>query len=164
MISAIVAIAHHGVIGNKTGIPWYLPADLKHFRKVTLGHPVIMGRTTYESIVDRLGHGLPGRQNIVITRDHFYQAEGVDVAHTIEQAIDQATTAPPFIIGGAQIYELAADKVDTWYVTEVDADIEGDVRLDTDTLFDGFIETARESFAADEKNPYDYSFVTYKRQ
>lgn len=164
MISAIVAIARGGVIGNHGSIPWYLPADLKHFRDVTVGHPVIMGRTTYESIVERLGHGLIGRQNIVISRDAFYQAKGVDIAHTIEQAIDHATTAPPFIIGGAQIYELAANKIDRWYVTEIDADIDGDVRLDLDALFDGFIETDRTSFSADEKNPFDYSFVTYQRQ
>lgn len=164
MISAIVAIARGGVIGNHESIPWYLPADLKHFREVTLGHPVIMGRTTYESIVTRLGHGLPGRQNIVLTRDLSYAPADTDVAHTIEQAIDKATTAPPFIIGGAQIYELAAPKIDRWYVTEIDADIAGDIRLDTRALFEGFDEIARESFSADDKNPFDYHFVTYQRR
>lgn len=164
MISAIVAVARGGVIGNHESIPWYLPADLKHFREVTLGHPVIMGRTTYESIVARLGHGLPNRQNIVLTRDSSYNPSDADTAYTIEQAIDKATTAPPFVIGGAQIYELAAPKIDRWYVTEIDADITGDIRLDTDALFDGFDEISRESFSSDDKNPFDYHFVTYQRR
>jgi dihydrofolate reductase len=164
MISAVVAVARQGVIGNHGSIPWYLPADLKHFRDLTLGHPVIMGRTTYESIVDRLGHGLAGRDNIVLTRDDEYIVTDATVVHTLDQAIDHATAAPPFIIGGAQIYELASSRIDTWFITEIDADIQGDIRLDKEALLADFDEVSREPHNADEKNPFDYSFVVYKRR
>jgi len=163
MISAIVAVAKNGVIGNSGELPWYLPADLKHFKEVTLGHPVIMGRTTYESIFDRLGHPLPGRHNIVISRDEAYEALDTTVVHSLDEAILAAESSDMFIIGGAQIYALAAETIDRWYVTEIDTDIEGDVLLEGFNK-DAFIEVTREDHVPDEKNPYTYSFVTYDKR
>jgi len=162
MISGIVAVTKNGVIGNAGELPWYLPADLRHFKQLTVGYPVIMGRTTYDSIVARLGHPLPDRQNIVVTRQQDFQAEGATVVHSINEALLTAENDDVMIIGGAQIYALAAPIIDRWYVTEIDATIEGDVRLKG---FDkiAFTEVARDDHKSDEKNPFDYSFVTYEK-
>ena len=162
MISAIVAVTSNGVIGNSGELPWYLPADLRHFKEVTTGHPVIMGRKTYDSIVNRLGHALPDRQNIVITRNADLQADDIEVAASIADALALAKSTDPIIIGGAQIYELASEHVERWYVTEIDTEIEGDVLLHG---FDKtqFKEVERVDFTADEKNPFDYHFVIYER-
>lgn len=163
MISAIVAVTKNGVIGNSGALPWYLPADLRHFKEITTGHPVIMGRKTYESILAYLGHALPGRQNIVVTRSQDLKADDIETAQTIDGALELANSDSPIIIGGAQIYELVGSKVDRWYVTEVESDAKGDVFLKG---FDkeNFNEVAREDHLADEKNPYDYHFVTYERK
>lgn len=162
MISAIVAVTKNGVIGNSGELPWYLPADLRHFKEVTTGHPVIMGRKTYDSIVNRLGHALPNRQNIVITHNTELQADDIEIASSIADALALAKDTDPFIIGGAQIYELAGEHVERWYVTEIDTEIEGDVLLHG---FDKtqFKEVERADFTADEKNPFDYHFVIYER-
>lgn len=162
MISAIVAVSRNGVIGNSNELPWYLPADLRRFKDVTTGHAVIMGRNTYDSIFTRLGHGLPNRQNIVVTRKDELKADDIETASSIEMALNLAKDEEPFIIGGAQIYELAGPMVDRWYVTEVNAEIEGDVFLkgfDKDL----YKEVSREDHPADEKNQFDYSFVVYER-
>lgn len=162
MVSAIVAVTRNGVIGNSGELPWYLPADLRRFKELTTGHAVIMGRKTYDSIVTRLGHALPNRQNIVVTRNKALVASDIETATSIEEALALVKTDDPFIIGGAQIYELAAPDVDRWYITEIDTDVEGDVLLHG---FDRhhFQEVAREDHRADEKNPFDYHFVTYER-
>lgn len=162
MVSAIVAVTRNGVIGNSGELPWYLPADLRRFKELTTGHAVIMGRKTYDSIVARLGHALPNRQNIVVTRNKSLAADDIEIATSIEEALALVKTDDPFIIGGAQIYELAAPDVDRWYITEIDTDVEGDVLLHG---FDShhFQEVAREDHRADEKNPFDYHFVTYER-
>lgn len=162
MVSAIVAVTRNGVIGNSGELPWYLPADLRKFKELTTGHAVIMGRKTYDSIVARLGHALPNRQNIVVTRNKELTADDIETATSIEEALALVKTDDPFIIGGAQIYELAAPDVDRWYITEIDTDVEGDVLLHG---FDShhFYEVAREDHRADEKNPFDYHFVTYER-
>lgn len=139
-----------------------MPADLRHFKEITTGHTVIMGRKTYDSITARLGHALPDRQNIVITRDSALEANDSKVVHSIEEALTSARDTKRFVIGGAQVYELAAPYIKRWYVTEIDSDIKGDVYL---RGFDKaeFKEVAREDHLADEKNPFDYSFVTYER-
>ncbi len=167
MVSAIVAVAKNGVIGNSGELPWYLPADLRRFKELTTGHAVIMGRTTYDSIVARLGHGLPNRHNIVLTRSTELQnkngeLDSTDIVSTIKDALTIATGEAPFIIGGAQIYELAGSLIDRWYITEIDTEIEGDVVLKgfNPALFK---EVVRESHQSDDKNPYNYSFVTYER-
>lgn len=163
MISAIVAVAKNGVIGKSNGLPWYLPADLKHFSQLTTGHAVIVGQTTFESIVARLGHGLPNRLNIVLTRDESFTTDYGLVALSLDRALELAGDQAVFVIGGAQIYALTADRIQRWYLTEVDAEVDGDVMLK------GFDRTAlkeisRELHQADDKNPYNYSFVTYERQ
>jgi dihydrofolate reductase len=162
MISAIVAVTKNGVIGNSGDIPWYLPADLRHFKKITTGHPVIMGRKTYESIVNRLGHALSNRQNIVITRNQGLNADDIQTAASITDALALAKNTDPIIIGGAQIYELAGEQVERWYVTEIDTEIEGDVMLRGFDMTQ-FKEVERVDITADEKNPFDYHFITYER-
>jgi dihydrofolate reductase len=163
MISAIVAVAKNGVIGKSNSLPWYLPADLNYFRSITRGCDVIMGKVTFDSIVKKLGHGLPGRTNIVLTRDATYTSEFAKVVTSLDDAIAATSTDQVFIIGGSQIYDLARDLIQRWYVTEVDAEIDGDVIL---RGFDKsqFREAARQSHLADDENQYNYDFVTYERK
>lgn len=159
MIAIIVAKADNNVIGSKNDLPWYLPADLKHFKNVTLGHAVVMGRNTFQSILDRLHKPLPGRENIVLTRDNTFAYEGVRVIHTVDD-INQLDDV--FIIGGAEVYKQTIDLADTLYVTEVHAAIDGDVVFPD--IDDAWTESSREHHKSDEKNQYDYDFVTYKRR
>jgi dihydrofolate reductase len=159
-LSLIAAVAANGVIGHNNRIPWRLPADLRWFKSVTLGSPIIMGRKTYESI----GKPLPGRHNIVVTRDVTYQAPGCTVVHSLAEALTAADGADEvFIIGGAELYAQTLPIADRFYLTEVDAAVAGD------TFFPAWDrsqwrELARESHAADDKNPYAYTFVTLARQ
>lgn len=159
MICAVVAMAHNNVIGKSNDLPWYLPADLKHFKDLTTGQSVIMGRKTFDSIMSRLGKPLPNRQNIVITRDNSYTQDGVTVAHSLEEAVELAASKDVYIIGGAQIFDLAMPKFDRLYITEIDADIDGDTYF---PQIDGnkYIEVSREHHDKDDKNQYGYSFVT----
>lgn len=163
MISIIVAMAKNRVIGKSNDLPWYLPADLKHFKEVTTGHSVVMGRKTFDSIVQRLGKPLPNRQNIVITRDENYQSPGVYVAHTIEEALQKAKDKNVFVIGGEQIFALALPLADRLIITEVNADIDGDTYFPEFNTAE-FSEVAREDHQKDAKNSYDYSFVTLQRK
>ncbi len=128
-ISLIVAVSRNGVIGIDNQLPWHLPEDLKYFKSVTMGKPIIMGRKTYDSI----GRPLPGRTNIVITRDSSWQAEGVEVAHTLAQAMTLGRLAcanagadEAMVIGGEQIYRMTLPAADRLYLTEVQAEVEGD--------------------------------------
>ncbi len=128
MISIIVAAAgKKRVIGKKGGTPWYIPAELKRFKEITMGHPILMGRKTHESI----GKALSGRTNIIITHDMGYLAEGCIVVHSLDEALLQAKDKPGseevFIIGGGQIYQEAIKLADKLYLTYVDKEIEGDV-------------------------------------
>lgn len=123
LLSLIVAVARNGVIGRGNALPWHLPADLKHFKAVTLGKPVIMGRKTFESI----GRPLPGRKNIVVTRNAGFRAEGCEVVASLEAALAVCVDAEEvFVIGGAQLYAEALGKADRIYLTRIEADIEGD--------------------------------------
>ena len=126
-LSLIVAMARNGVIGNRGALPWHIPEDLKHFRRVTTGHAIIMGRTTHVSI----GKALPNRRNIVVSRNPSFVAEGCEVAHALDEAIALArqTDPEPVIIGGARIYEEALPLVTRMYLTEVSRDVDGDVRF-----------------------------------
>lgn len=165
-LALIVARTRNGVIGRHNTMPWHLPEDLRYFKRVTLGKPVIMGRNTWES----LGKPLPDRDNIVITRNPDFYADGATVVNDFETAVLLAETLANgrncdeiMVIGGAQVYAEALPHVQRAYVTEIDADIEGD------TFFpalpaDDWQETARESHAACEKNPHPYSFVTLARK
>lgn len=160
-VSAVVAMAHDNVIGKKNELPWYLSADLKMFKKRTMGHHIIMGRKTYESI----GKPLPGRVSIIVSRDKTYFQQGCKVVHSLEEALTIAhenKDDEAMIIGGGMIYELALPYCDKIYLTEVDAKIDGD------TFFpildrNQWKEINRESFKADEKNEFDYAFVEYER-
>lgn len=165
-LSMMVAKASNNVIGRNNKLPWYLPNDLKYFKQVTFGKPVIMGRKTWES----LKGPLPGRTNIVITRQPDYQAEGAKVVATVDDAITMAENVAfiegqeeAVIMGGAEIYVLALPQTERLYLTEVHADVEGDTffpEYDTSE----WQEVGREDFTAEGPNPYDYSFVVYERK
>jgi len=164
MVAFIVAKAANDVIGSRNDLPWYLPADLKHFKELTTGHAVIMGRKTFESIYSRLHGPLPNRRNIVITRSLQALPEGFERTASPQAALELAGHGDIYVIGGATIYKayLEQDTVDTIYLTEVHADIPGDVYFPE--LQPGvWREASREDYARDDKNPYDYSFVTLRR-
>ena len=167
-LSLIVALAENHVIGRDNKLPWYLPNDLKYFKQVTLGKPVIMGRKTYESI----GKPLPGRTNIIITRQSDYQPPGandsVKVVASLEAARELADSIclidgqqEAMIIGGAEIYTLALALVDRMYLTEVHAEVEGDAYFPE---FDRsrWNKVVGEDFAAEGANPYAYRFNVYE--
>jgi dihydrofolate reductase len=159
-LSIIVAMAKNRVIGNNNTLPWHLPADLKHFKALTMGHHIVMGRKTYESI----GKPLPGRISVVVTRNAKLKIKGCITANSLEQAIKTCgNDAEIFVIGGAELYRQAIDLADRIYLTEIDADISGDAYF---TEFDGksWRETERESHKPDEKNAYPYHFVVYDRK
>jgi dihydrofolate reductase len=159
-LKLIFARARNGVIGRDNTLPWHLPEDLAHFKQTTLGQPVIMGRKTWESLPPKF-RPLPGRINIVVTRQSAWHAEGAQVAHTIAQAValcPRSTAA--WVIGGAEVYAQAMPHADTAVVTEIDADFEGDAFAPT---FDSsWHETSRVSGLA--ANGLRYHFVTLHRQ
>ena len=162
IISAIVATAKNNIIGKDNGIPWYLPADLKYFKKTTLHHHIIMGRNSFESI----GRPLPKRTNIVVTRNLFYVATGCIVVHSIEEGLEIAKAngeTEAFIIGGAQVYKQSMDLWDRLYLTDVDLEVEGDTsfpKLNTEE----WTEVSREEHSADEKNEHDYVYKVLERR
>lgn len=158
-LSIIVAMDRNRVIGNNDSLPWHISADLKNFKKITMGKPIVMGRKTHESI----GRPLPGRENIIITRDKTYQAEGCTVLNSIEEILEHCKdTEEVMITGGSEIYKHTLDQATRLYLTEVHAEVEGD------TFFPEYNRTewdeiSREEFNADEKNDYDYSFILLER-
>lgn len=155
-ISLIAAMAKNRVIGKDNQMPWHMPADLQHFKKVTLGKPVIMGRKTFESI----GRPLPGRKNIVITRDANYQAEGVQVVATPDLAIEAAgVVAEVMIIGGGQIYVHFMPKATDLHLTFIETELEGDAYFPE--LPAGFQKVATIQQAKDEKNQYACEFTHF---
>jgi dihydrofolate reductase len=159
LITIIAAIGKNRELGKDNDLIWHLPNDLKRFKKVTSGHDVIMGRKTFES----LGRPLPNRTNIIITRNKNYKAEGCIVVNSLEAALNTATDANPYILGGGNIYSQAIKIADVLDLTLVDAELEADVffpEIDTEI----WKETSREDFKADEKHEYNYSFVTFKRK
>ena len=160
-ISAIVATAKNNVIGRNNDIPWYLPSDLKYFKKTTTGHHIIMGRNSFESI----GNPLPKRTNIILTRNVFYTATNALVAHTIEEALliaDRNGEEEAFIIGGGEIYKQSQDYWDKVYLTEVDAEVDGDVYFpELDPAEWRLI--SEEAHAPDEKNEHAYVFKVFER-
>lgn len=164
-IALIVAASQNNVIGRNNQLPWYLPGDLQYFKAMTLGKPVIMGRKTFDSI----GKPLPGRDNIVISRQANYGAEGIKWVSSLEQAIALGENinlingaAEVMIIGGAQIYAESLDIADRVYLTRVHRQVEGDAyfpALDADVWH----EIAREDMAAKEPNPFDFSYLVLER-
>lgn len=165
-LSIIVAAARNGVIGRNNALPWHLPEDLRYFKRITLGKPVVMGRRTFESI----GRLLPGRTNIVVTRQPDYVFEGLQVVASLEQALALAENIALIdgveelmVIGGAEIYRAALPVAARIYLTEVHADVEGDAFLPA-IEWSEWREISRQHFAADDGNPYPYSFVVYERR
>lgn len=151
----IAAVARNGMIGKDGGMPWHLPADLQHFKRLTLGHPILMGRRTW----DALGRPLPGRRNIVISRQPDWQAAGAEHAHSLPAALQLVRDdALAFIIGGAQLYAQALPQADRLELTEIDLSFDGDTRF-PEWDRNRFTETARDSHVAPEG--WAYHFVTY---
>ncbi len=159
--SIMVARSDNRVIGKDNDLVWHMPADLKYFKETTTGHYVIMGRKTYES-VDK---PLPGRLNIIVTRQKDYRREGCIVVHSVEEALalgEKNRQEEVFILGGSQIYVLTMDTADRIYLTEIQAEFEGDSyfpKID-DTRWK---EVKREEHEPDEKNPHPYAFVVLER-
>lgn len=159
MISLLVAMDNNRLIGKDNDLPWHLPADLAYFKRVTMGHSIVMGRKTFDSI----GRPLPGRENIIITRNTEFKAEGCKVIHSIEEVLElNQKDKELFIIGGAEIFKEVLPHADRLYITEIDDVFEGD------TFFPAFHlnewqKTTSEEGPRDEKNPYDYNFVVYER-
>lgn len=164
LLTLIAAVARNGVIGIDNRLPWHLPADLRHFKALTSGHAVIMGRKTWESLPAKF-RPLPGRRNIVVSRDAGYRAEGAVVALSLPAALAAAGEGEgdgeAFLIGGAQLYATALPLADRLQLTEIDASFEGD------TCFPAidpglWHEVARQAHSGDDG--FDYAFVTYERK
>ena len=170
MLSIIAAVAKNGVIGNKGKLPWHLSEDLKHFKEITMGHPIIMGRKTYQSI----GGALAGRTNIVITRNRDFEAANAEIAHDLDEALDQAmavedlwghddATPEVFVIGGAEIYTQSLDRAGRIYMTEVRDTPPGDAFFpDFDKT--AWRETDRQDRAQESDGGLAYSFVILDRR
>ncbi len=159
-ISIIVAMASHCVIGLNNKMPWYLSTDLKKFKAITMGSPILMGRKTYESI----GKPLPGRQNIIISRNSAYQVEGCLVFNDIEKAIASCQHYDEiFIIGGASFYEIMLPKADTLYLTQINKEFEGDTFFPVINRKE-WKEVSREDFNEDESVDFSYSFIKLVRK
>jgi dihydrofolate reductase len=155
----IAAVAANGVIGANNQLPWRLPADLKRFRALTLGHAVIMGRKTWES----LPRALPGRQNIVVTRQRSYAAAGADAAPSFAAALGCVRMPEPvFCIGGGEIYRAALPFATTLQLTEIACAFDGDARFPPFDRND-WRETAREVHAPEQPGAFNYAYVTYER-
>lgn len=161
-ITLIAAVANNHVIGADNRLLWHLPADLQHFKKLTMGHTMIMGRKTFESI----GKSLPGRRTIVVTRKKDYDAAGSEIAHSLEEAFELPEKREEvFVVGGAEIYQQTINltQTHTLYITRVFASFEGDAFF-PDVDPSQWRLTERVDRKADEKNIYDMTFLTYKRK
>ena len=157
-LTLIVAMARNRVIGRDGGLPWHLPADLKHFKRNTVDKPILMGRLTYESI----GRPLPRRRNLVLTRRSDFSAEGVEIFHTLDGALEACPETEVMLIGGAQLYAQGLAQCDRMLITVVDAEIEGDTLFPTIDESDWVIHS-REDHGADDANPFGYSFIDLRR-
>ncbi len=160
MLSFIVAMDRNRLIGNNNQLPWHLPADLSHFKQTTMGKPILMGRKTWESI----GRPLPGRLNIVLTRTPGLEIDGVEVVHSLPQALALLEPAAELmVIGGSGIYQMLLDKVERIYLTQVDAEFEGDCWF-PEIDMGQWQESEVVVHPADEKNRYDCRFITLQRK
>tara|TARA_B100000953_G_scaffold240756_1_gene202415 strand:+ start:4417 stop:4902 length:486 start_codon:yes stop_codon:yes gene_type:complete len=159
-LSIIVAMDKNRVIGKDGTLPWHISSDLKNFKKITMGKPILMGRKTHESIA----RPLPGRENIILTKNQNYFSEGCVVKNNLDEVFSHCEKVTELMVmGGATLYEQTLDKAEKLYVTEVRASIDGD------TFFpeydpDQWTEIAKDSFKADENNEYDYSFTVLERK
>ncbi|HTV79654.1 MAG TPA: dihydrofolate reductase [Steroidobacteraceae bacterium] len=158
-ISLLVAATENGVIGRDNGMPWHLPDDLKHFKALTLGKPVLMGRRTFESI----GRPLPGRTNLVLTRDEHWGVPGATAVRDLQAALQAAGAATELVVaGGAQVYSLTLPRASRIYLTRIHAHIEGDTRFPAlDPAH--WRETSRELHPSDGRHAHAMSFITLER-
>ncbi|MEA3505840.1 MAG: dihydrofolate reductase [Bacteroidota bacterium] len=160
-ISIIVAMANGNVIGKENDMPWYLPEDLKHFKKITTGHTIIMGRKTFFSLPNG---ALPNRKNVVVTTDKNFVADGVTVVHSIQEAIDVSNdNEESFVIGGGNIYKQFISFVDKLYVTRIYFDVEGDTFFPEIEASEWYIEKEEENNREAEVS-FKYSFQEYIRK
>ncbi|WMS85750.1 type 3 dihydrofolate reductase [Pleionea litopenaei] len=157
IISLVCAMANDRVIGLKNQMPWHLPIDLQHFKSVTMGKPIVMGRKTFESI----GRPLPGRRNIIITRNKDYAADGIEIVNSLESALELLSSEPEIMItGGGNVYSQALPLADRLYLTFIDLNTQGDAFFPEFSELD--LNLIEESVhIADEKSPHDCRFVTY---
>jgi len=159
-VTLILARARNGVIGAKGGLPWHLPEDLAFFKRTTMGHPIVMGRRTWESI----GRPLPGRRSVVVTRERGYSAAGAEVVHSLDEAILLCPDADEvFVIGGAQLYAEALPRADRLLLTEIHADFAGDTFLPAPSASD-WSEASREPHPATASRTFAFDFVDYRRR
>ncbi len=160
ILSIIDAMGKNNELGKDNQLLWDLPRDMKHFRETTSGHPVIMGRKTFESI----GRPLPKRRNVVITRDTEYQKEGIEVVHSLIEAIElfKGSDEESFVIGGAEIYKQALPFADRLYITHVDGAFDADAFF-PEVNYIEWKEVSREHFDRDTDNNYPCDFVVYER-
>lgn len=163
-IAMIAAMADNRVIGANNTMPWHLPADLRHFKQLTLGKPVIMGRKTYESI----GKALPGRPNIVISSQRDYRVADATTVESIDAALTAATALvgendEVMVIGGGKVYSALLSQADILYLTFIHTDVAGDTQFPDYREAGHWLEISRQCHTADEKNPYAYDFVTLER-
>lgn len=159
-ITLVVAHTENRVIGRDGGMPWHLPADLARFKAATMGKPMVMGRRTFESI----GRALPGRRSIVVTRDHTWSAPGVDVAHSIDDALALcAGAAEIVVIGGGELFNALLDRADTILQTVIHATLDGDTHFPALDPAE-WHETARTTRPPDDRNAYGMSFIDLKRR
>lgn len=157
-LSLIVAIAKNGVIGIDNTLPWHLPEDLKRFKALTMGHHIIMGRKTYDS----LGRLLPGRTTVIVTRNHEYKVEGALIAHSLQSALALCKDDDEvFLIGGAELYKAGFDMADKLYITEIDLDVAGDAHF-PEISYAQFREVSREPNISEKG--LKFSYVTYQRE
>ena len=157
-VSLVVAIARNGVIGRNNGLAWHLSSDLKRFKALTMGKPMLMGRKTWDSI----GRPLPGRRSLVLTRDRAFRAEGAEIVHDWDAALAAAAGTELMVVGGAEIYALALPHADRLHLTEVEAAPEGDVRFpDFDRT--AFRETFRAAHPAGPRDEHAFAFVDWDR-
>lgn len=158
-LTLIAARARNGVIGRNNQMPWKIPGEQAYFKRMTMGHPIVMGRKTWESI----GRPLPGRRNIVITRDRAYSAIGADVVGSLDEALSLAGAADEiFVIGGGQLYAEAMSRASRLLLTEIDADFDGDTFMPAPDRTQ-WRETSRENHPPTGDRAFGYSFVVYER-
>lgn len=157
-IAIVAAVARNRVIGRGNALPWRLPDDLKHFKRLTLGHPIVMGRRTWESLPGIL----PERRHVVVTRDPTYRAPGAEVVHSLDEAVAAAGADEVLVVGGAELYAQALPFAQRLYLTLVEADVEGDALF---PVLDPtqWREVGREPHPADDRHAYPFSFVTLER-
>lgn len=158
-ISFIFAMDRNRAIGVNNTLPWHLPGDLKFFKAVTMGHPILMGRKTYESI----GRPLPGRRNMILTQNTEFRAEGCEVIHSVDEAVQEFKDQELFVIGGAEIFRLFAETVERMYITFIEHEFEADTHMSELDLSEWTL-VSSEQGEQNEKNPYEYYFRIYQRK